>query len=260
ILVGGLLVFARPPLAARALTIVAGGSAAFVLWGLTLWKWSRTPSASASLLATIVLWTPDGYLHKVDFENVPLRVGAIRDRPTLLPGHGLLTLLTIVTFVAYFAFGIGKYLKVVGTVPMDASPLALPAIPTLACILVLVTLAVYVTAGLAFLLDRFRVPIFLPLIALALASSDWPQSDNYFAVHAMPEGRLGVPPDRALSARGGDLAIVVTASGGGVHAAAWTASVVAQLEQQFGARFHQSIRLISAVSGGSVGTMYIVNA
>src|SRR5262249_1017863 len=186
--------------------------------------------------------------------------GAIRDRPTLLPGHGLLTLLTIVTFVAYFAFGIGKYLKVVGTVPMDASPLALPAIPTLACILVLVTLAVYVTAGLAFLLDRFRVPIFLPLIALALASSDWPQSDNYFAVHAMPERRLGVPPDRALSARGGDLAIVVTASGGGVHAAAWTASVVAQLEQQFGARFHQSIPLISAASGGSVGTMYIVSA
>jgi hypothetical protein len=57
--------------------------------------------------------------------------------------------------------------------------------------------------------------------------------------------------------------IIVTATGGGIHAAAWTAEVLAGLENAFAARqqdFHGSLLLISSVSGGSVGAVPFVRS
>src|SRR5262249_10638790 len=51
----------------------------------------------------------------------------------------------------------------------------------------------------------------------------------------------------------------VAASGGGIRAAGWTAQVLTGLQRE-DPRFAPSLRLISAVSGGSVGTMYYVGA
>lgn len=48
--------------------------------------------------------------------------------------------------------------------------------------------------------------------------------------------------------------VVVSASGGGIQASAWTAKVLTGLHERYGARFTRSVRLISAVSGGSLGT------
>ncbi len=50
--------------------------------------------------------------------------------------------------------------------------------------------------------------------------------------------------------------VVVTASGGGIQAAAWTAEVLTGLHELYGDSLSGSIGLISSVSGGSVGTMY----
>ena len=51
--------------------------------------------------------------------------------------------------------------------------------------------------------------------------------------------------------------IIVTATGGGLHASAWTAAVLARLEATFDqsspGSFHRSLLLASTVSGGSVG-------
>ena len=47
--------------------------------------------------------------------------------------------------------------------------------------------------------------------------------------------------------------ILVTASGGGIRAAYWTASVLAYLEQKLGTDFTDRLFAISGVSGGSVG-------
>jgi hypothetical protein len=52
---------------------------------------------------------------------------------------------------------------------------------------------------------------------------------------------------------------VVAVDGGGIQAAAWGAKVLTELERQWPG-FHRSARFISSVSGGSVGTMYFVNA
>jgi Patatin-like phospholipase len=49
--------------------------------------------------------------------------------------------------------------------------------------------------------------------------------------------------------------IVVTASGGGIQAATWTAKVLANMDAECSA-FSESIGLVSGVSGGSVGAMY----
>ena len=49
--------------------------------------------------------------------------------------------------------------------------------------------------------------------------------------------------------------IVVTASGGGIQASAWTAKVLTGLDEEF-PLLSESIGLVSGVSGGSVGAMY----
>jgi hypothetical protein len=53
--------------------------------------------------------------------------------------------------------------------------------------------------------------------------------------------------------------VVVAASGGGITASLWTARVLTALQGEVGTDFTRSIRLISSVSGGSVGTMYFLD-
>jgi len=50
--------------------------------------------------------------------------------------------------------------------------------------------------------------------------------------------------------------VAVTAAGGGIQAAAWSARVLTGLKDRYGEVFRQSLRVISSVSGGSVGTMF----
>ncbi len=54
----------------------------------------------------------------------------------------------------------------------------------------------------------------------------------------------------------GKTLVVVTAPGGGIHAAAWAGQVLVGLHDRYTAEYRESLGLISAVSGGSVGTMY----
>jgi hypothetical protein len=54
--------------------------------------------------------------------------------------------------------------------------------------------------------------------------------------------------------------VAVTASGGGIQAAAWTARALVGLHELYGDPFLRSVRLVSAVSGGSVGAMYALDA
>lgn len=54
--------------------------------------------------------------------------------------------------------------------------------------------------------------------------------------------------------------IVITAPGGGIHAAGWTSQVLTGLHRRYGPDFSRSIGLISAVSGGSVGAMHYANS
>src|SRR5581483_7479218 len=120
-------------------------------------------------------------------------------------------------------------------------------------------------------LDRYRVPVLLPLILLFFLGNHAPQSDHYYSVQhgtalqaVSPEAVLASHASKHLLGRNpnGEVVVVATA-GGGIQAAAWTAQVLtglqAQCQSELGLDFAGSITAISSVSGGAVGTMFFAN-
>ncbi len=182
------------------------------------------------------------------------------------------------TFIAALLFD-----RATGSVRLDL------AFPTLASVLVLLGFLLWLLAGVAFFLDRYRLPvltvvmalIFLPKLIGAplsnwLLSNGSPllaeifDSDTYFAVRPLRCAAKGqdVPtPGQVLQRRVKNPEqpyIIVTASGGGIQAAEWTAQVMANLEKSFALdkdlqasqyTFHDHLLFASGVSGGSVGLM-----
>ncbi|PYT27550.1 MAG: hypothetical protein DMG57_17845 [Acidobacteria bacterium] len=89
----------------------------------------------------------------------------------------------------------------------------------------------------------------------------WPEADHTFDTFS-PSIQLSSPA-QIVSTRPGRF-IAVAASGGGIHAAGWTTRVIEGLYQELPvelrAPFAKSIGVISAVSGGSGGSLYVLNA
>ena len=168
----------------------------------------------------------------------------------LLPGHTFAAAFLGVYIVVY---GLGYFLWRPGTT-------AGANVPALVSVLIVATLWVWTLAGLAFFFDRHRVPILLPIILTSMALWTISHSDYYFEL-TPPSGdwsRLQGPAEIA-GRRDHPLLTVVAIDGGGIQAAAWGARVLAGIQEQW-PDFYRSTRFISAVSGGSVGTMYFVDA
>jgi glycerophosphoryl diester phosphodiesterase len=180
-------------------------------------------------------------------------------RFSILPGHIAALALFALTFVIYVWIGIEDF--------FDVKNGTSTTIPTLCYVLLLFTLLCWGLSALAFLLDRYRIPVLVPLVTLLWITSFTPglKSDFYYPVtepekpvpmvpmSEQPKGKL---PQKKI--------IVVAATGGGIQSATWTARVLTGLEEKCRKEkceqsFDKSIRLISAVSGGSVGTMHFVN-
>ena len=118
----------------------------------------------------------------------------------------------------------------------------------------------WLLSSLSFLLDPYRIPVFttllvaVALIRIAVVHSD----EHYFSTTASTIDASKVStPTQILDALPHDQPlIVVTATGGGLHASAWTAAVLAELEREFaasGTSLHGHLLLASTVSGGSEG-------
>jgi hypothetical protein len=160
------------------------------------------------------------------------------------------------------------------------------ALPVLASVSVLLLFMTWGLSALAFFLDRFRIPVLFVLVLISVVmnllghTGIFTASDHYIALtddQRQPQykDKLDAPeanlktPDQFLDAfrKQNSSAnatprpvIIVTSTGGGIHAARWTAGILALLEKKFrgsqlsdGAEFHRSILLLSTVSGGSVG-------
>jgi hypothetical protein len=173
-----------------------------------------------------------------------------------LPGHRFALGLGLVSALVYFAIGSGHG-EVYG-VP----------VPTLVYVLLLILIACWLLSAAAFFLDRYRMPI-LPRLNLLVTVTGlgWPWvSDHYFQLR--PAESLPPTPAQAFRARPAEApahsAVVVAANGGGIQAAAWTARTLTGIEElcraRPGCRFAPAVRLISSVSGGTVGTMYVTAA
>ncbi len=212
------------------------------------------------------IYTPSGRLAGV-FKSIPLYFGRgyINYRADesvrfpLLPGHGMAVAM-LVTFLAVYA--------IVGAL---GSPWWRRLdFPSLAYVLLLVTLLNWAFSGIAFFCDRYYVPVLVSIAVLLVTSSlFFSRSDSYYFVYSKDPGKSvgDLPPEKVILPLANGKIVLVATSGGGIQSAAWTARVLTGLELACrntsdcgGRSFGRSIRLISAVSGGSVGAMYFANA
>jgi hypothetical protein len=125
-------------------------------------------------------------------------------------------------------------------------------------------------SGLSFfldVLDAFRVPLFVPILLWLSVVAFHLKADHFYRIYQEVSTKSDdyvTPSDPAAilarATQSDDRIILVAAPGGGIQAAAWTARVLTGLEEMCAETFTRSLKLLSGVSGGSVGIMYFVTA
>ena len=175
--------------------------------------------------------------------------GFKKDGNSAREGHYLALWSFLLSFLVYVAIGIGKFFRI-------GDP---ATVPTLADLLVFLMILCWGLSAVTFILDRFRIPLLLPFLLAAIVSAHVHATDHYFYMFGTKSSPDLSPAQVIRAGKPGSAVIVVAASGGGIKAAAWTARVLTGLEENNPRIFGDSVRLISAVSGGSVGAMYFVS-
>src|SRR5208283_585236 len=170
-------------------------------------------------------------------------------------GHILALVLAVLSFTAWIGLGAGHAARI-GALDGGWST------PALAYVMVLLMVVSWVLSGITFLLDRYRVPVLLLVGAWIFVTGQFPQSDFVFRVSA-GDASSQKPPSPSATWPNYQHPIIVAAAGGGSQAAAWTTKVISELAAQIpnspGERdgFADNVALISGVSGGSVGALYV---
>jgi hypothetical protein len=148
----------------------------------------------------------------------------------------------------------------------DLGPLGGLCFPALGYVLVVTLAFGWLLAGAAFLLDYWRLPTLLLLLAVALVPRLILGADHAFRVRPTSSQSASalLPADAMRSWLAGfpvgpegdePRLVVVTAAGGGIKAALWTDAVLGGLEGELGDEFTRSLGAVSAVSGGSWGAL-----
>ncbi|HLH43714.1 MAG TPA: patatin-like phospholipase family protein [Bryobacteraceae bacterium] len=172
----------------------------------------------------------------------------------MLPGHAFALFMLLLSLCIYVFGGLSaaRELKAVRFSHW---------LPTLFWVLLGASLVCWLLAGAAFFWDRFRVPLLTAVAVYLIGVAYLPmgQADRDFFFETSPAktpaDSFPTPPWVMDQARFHNRAIVVAAAGGGIQAAAWTAQVLAGLQRNVDG-FDSSVAAISAVSGGSVGTLF----
>jgi len=142
--------------------------------------------------------------------------------------------------------------------------------PVLALLLLLAISSAWTLGAIAFFADRFRIPVLTVILLYVflprLAHLDYGYEEHYLSTSSAQSSPQLPTPDQILQQKltvpGGQSddrpLFIVTSTGGGIHAAAWTAAVLRNLERAFAAdpslgAFHDHVLLLSTVSGGSSG-------
>ncbi len=191
------------------------------------------------------------------------------ERFPLIAGQGAAT--------AMFTVFLGLY-AIAGLISIPGlDALGTLRVPSLALVMLLTAMLCSALSGIAFFFDRYRVPVLVVAgIFLLVTSGLSLHSDSYYTTfpietknpNTTTSGNVAdLSPENVIRFGNQPKVIVVAANGGGIQSAAWTARVLTGLEEMCNdssacprGKFGQSIRLISAVSGGSVGAMYFVDA
>jgi hypothetical protein len=195
------------------------------------------PRAIARLQAACATWIVDG---------VPQGIGTgyiDYHRRRLLPGHAFAMSLALVVLALYVA---GFFIL------HPARSGAAGDLPPIAYLIGVLIAACWVLSGLTFFFDRYHVPTIGVLVAWIAIVATVARTDYYFEVKGPLE------PAPAPSAKPGPV-VVVAAEGLGLVSSAWTAEVLTRLSESLGTSFTGSLRLVSAASGASLGTVYFVD-
>jgi hypothetical protein len=180
-------------------------------------------------LVNLLSWSPEGYLNPT--------------AKSLLPGHA---------FALAWAFVFLTFHGLIGIVSFSTGRVRY--VPTLVFVLGMISVTCWFFSGLAFFFDKLRVPVLIPFFLIVGAAGLWQDSDHFFAVR---DGQATPPRSAQVLNADAKTPILIVTSGGGIHAEAWTVQVLTELDKKFG-NFAESVRLISGVSGGSVGAMQYV--
>jgi hypothetical protein len=137
-------------------------------------------------------------------------------------------------------------------------------IPPLVALMLLLSLGVMVLTGVTFFWDRYRLPLLAILVAYFCSMGFCRKADHYYPLWTRPEPNPDLAPSEIVgrAAQQRLPLVIVAAAGGGIQSAAWTTSVLNQLGKRLsgepggGYDLPHSVRLISGVSGGSVGAMF----
>jgi hypothetical protein len=139
-------------------------------------------------------------------------------------------------------------------------------IPALAYVLILFIALALLLPGISFFFDRYRLPVVAVAILWVMGVYWIFDSDHYYLLRPVDASQAQTLVSESASLQRWESQkvperpiVIVAASGGGIQASAWTTKVLAGLEQDCGDKFHNSLVLVSGVSGGSVGAMYFLN-
>ena len=177
----------------------------------------------------------------------------------LAPGHLKMLSYLFIGFIVYLTVGLSFRPK---PKPRRAEA------PALLYLLIIISVTSLLYGGATFYLDYFRFPIVIPFLIYSVFSYYLLGVDHFFKLtplsqNLQPEALNNFTPilQQRLQHQTTEekTLVVVCASGGGIQAAGWTVQVLTGLQEILGTSFTQSIGLISAVSGGSVGTLYYLD-
>lgn len=140
----------------------------------------------------------------------------------------------------------------------------LEEVPPAGFIFALLLPLIWIISALWAWLGRYRLAFYLAIcisFVLALVASRFGNPVHTYDVVAVEASKRFQPQNilQPLVQRGQKNLIIVAASGGGILAAGWTAQVLTKLHSAY-PDFGKELRLISAVSGGSVGAAHYVNS
>jgi Patatin-like phospholipase len=133
-------------------------------------------------------------------------------------------------------------------------------VPALSSALMLAMMLSWTLSGVSFFFDAWHIPTILIIGLVGVLTAQSTQSDHYYHLKSRPAtNRDAALPQETLCAGSQERVVVVAANGGGIQAAAWSAQVLYGLHENSKTQFEQSLRMISSVSGGSVGNAIFVN-
>jgi|HubBroStandDraft_6_1064221.scaffolds.fasta_scaffold00449_11 hypothetical protein len=132
-------------------------------------------------------------------------------------------------------------------------------VPALCSALMIALMVGWMLSAVTFFFDAWHIPTLAIVGLVGILTAQSNQSDHFYELKDRTTETSAPEPSETISANQATRVIVVAANGGGIQAGAWAAQVLYGLDQEGRDEFSRALRMISSVSGGSVGNVFFVN-